>query len=133
MGMEPRGGKGRPPVVLLVDDEEVVRLAARCCLWSAGFAVIEAANGREALAVLETEGVTVDVIISDISMPHMNGIALANSVCLRRPGWPILLASGDAAGAVTKFGPPPEGIEIVNKPFDFADLLSRIKSLTGSG
>lgn len=129
--MEQGTGRGRPPVILLVDDEEAVRLTARRRLWSAGYVVIEASNGGEALAVLETDGVVVDAIVSDISMPHMNGIDLANLLYLRRPGWPILLASGDAVGAVTKFGSPPDGIEIVNKPFEFDDLLRRLKSMTG--
>ena len=119
----------RPPVVLLVDDEDTVRFTTRRQLWAKGFAVIEASDGQEALEVLNTQGIDVDVILSDISMPRVNGIELSNLLHLRSPGWPLLLASADAQGALSKYGAPPTGIDIVDKPFDFEDLFRRLWSM----
>ena len=127
--MEPETVKPRTPVVLLVDDEDTVRFTARRQLWAKGFAVIEACDGKEALEVLDTQGINVDVILSDISMPRVNGIELSNLLLQRSPGWPLLLASADAQGALSKYGTPPTGVDIVDKPFDFEDLFKRIRAM----
>jgi CheY-like chemotaxis protein len=81
-------------VVLLVEDEPLVRLVVSELLLDSGFRVIEAANAAEALAVLES-GLAVHVLLADVDMPPgINGYALAHQVRERWPGIEILMTSG---------------------------------------
>ena len=81
-------------VVLLVEDEPLVRLVVSDLLLDSGFRVIEAANAAEALAVLES-GLAVHVLLADVDMPPgINGYALAHQVRERWPGIEILMTSG---------------------------------------
>ena len=81
-------------VVLLVEDEPLVRVVVTELLLEAGFRVIEAANAAEALTVLES-GLPIDVLLADVDMPPgMNGYALAHQVRQRWPAVEILVTSG---------------------------------------
>ncbi len=81
-------------VVLLVEDEPLVRVVVTELLLEAGFRVIEAANAAEALTVLES-GLPIDVLLADVDMPPgMNGYALAQEVRQRWPAVEILITSG---------------------------------------
>lgn len=83
-----------PSVVLLVEDEPLVRLVVSELLLDSGFRVIEAAHAAEALAVLES-GLAVHVLLADVDMPPgINGYALAHQVCERWPDVEILMTSG---------------------------------------
>lgn len=82
------------PVVLLVEDEPLVRLVVAELLLEADFRVIEAANATEALTVLDS-GLAVDVLFADVDMPPgINGYALAHEVRERWPAVEILVTSG---------------------------------------
>ncbi|MCD6070007.1 MAG: response regulator receiver protein, partial [Microvirga sp.] len=84
----------RTPVILLVEDEPLVRMAAADDLQDAGFHVLEAANADVALAVLESCSDDVQVLFTDIDMPgSMNGLALAESVQQRWPHISLLISS----------------------------------------
>ena len=81
-------------VVLLVEDEPLVRLVVAELLFEAGFRVIEAANAAEALAVLDS-GLPVHVLLADVDMPPgINGYALAHQVRERWPAVEVLVTSG---------------------------------------
>jgi CheY-like chemotaxis protein len=83
------------PVVLLVEDEPLVRMTAADELEEAGFHVLEAANADVALAVLEACSYDVRVLFTDIDMPgSMNGLQLAESVYARWPHIALLISSG---------------------------------------
>lgn len=82
--------------VLLVDDEETVRAPLARVLAMEGHAVDQAGDGGEALDRLGAPGATYDLLISDIRMPVMDGIALTLSVAARHPGVKILLMTGYA-------------------------------------
>lgn len=118
------------PVILLVEDELLVRMAAADDLQDAGFHVLEAANADVALAVLESCSDDVQVLFTDIDMPgSMNGLALAESVQQRWPHISLLISS-----AYHKPHPgqlPDEG-RFVPKPYSSEDVVQQIRELVTS-
>lgn len=111
-------------VVLLVDDEDMVRRVTARILAGAGLRVLEAQDGEQAatlLATLEANGV--GLVVSDIRMPGMSGIELAALVSDRWPTMPVLLVSGH--------GGPPAGYPgpFLSKPFSSERLLAAVHDL----
>ena len=80
--------------VLLVDDDEGVRMLATFVLKSHGYDILTASNGLEALMVYSSYRKVVDLILTDVDMPQMNGIELAARIRARDPSRRILLMSG---------------------------------------
>ena len=116
---------GERRTVLIVEDEALVRTAAVDLIADLGFAVLEAADAAEALAILETGG-RVDVLFTDIGLPGMRGDELAKQARTQRPDLQIILASGYADhGAVEGL----DGVTGLDKPYDAAALA---KALGGS-
>ena len=90
-------GLPTPPVVLVVEDEPLVRMTAADELEEAGFQVLEAANADVALAVLEARSDEIQVLFTDVDMPgSMDGMALAEQVQRRWPHVLLLISSGYA-------------------------------------
>jgi len=119
--------EGRPPVVLLVEDEIMIRMADAEALRDAGICVIEAGSGAEALPVLSSS-LALDLLVTDITMPgEPDGLALAAFCRQHRPGLPILLASArlPAPG-------DPRADRMLAKPYAFSELLSAVKDMLGS-
>jgi CheY-like chemotaxis protein len=112
-------------VVLLVEDEPLVRLVTSDVLLDAGFRVIEAANAGEALAVLES-GIVVDVLLADVDMPPgINGYTLAHQVRERWPELEILITSGRQWPGE---GDLPAGAAFLAKPCPNASLVLHVAS-----
>jgi PAS domain S-box-containing protein len=115
-----RAGRG---TVLLVDDEELVRMSTADMLSDLGYSVVEAASGEEA-ARLVSRGTHFDVLVTDHLMPGMTGTDLADTVRAAKPGVPVLLVSGYAEH---------EGIEPaiprLTKPFRADELAARLSEL----
>jgi two-component system cell cycle sensor histidine kinase/response regulator CckA len=80
--------------ILVVDDEELVRRFAARVLRGRGHTVAEAADGRKALAKVEELGNDLRLVLSDIVMPHMNGVELTERLSVLRPDLPVILMSG---------------------------------------
>jgi CheY-like chemotaxis protein len=115
----------RQPMVLVVEDEVLIRGAIAEYLRISGCTVVEAANAAEAIAVLAA-GVMIDVVFSDIHLPGtMNGLSLARWVHRHHPGIAVVLTSGNADGArateVAEF--------FFSKPYRMAEVAFRIRSL----
>ena len=120
----------RFPVVLLVEDEPLVRMAAADDLQDAGFHVLEAANADVALAVLESCSDDVQVLFTDIDMPgSMNGLDLAENVQQRWPHISLLISS-----AYHRPGPEtlPDDGRFVPKPYCSDDVVQQIRELVTS-
>ena len=121
----------RPLQILLVDDHPEVRLTTAAMLEELGHTVIEAANGKEALAALNNGGAGCDLLISDYAMPHISGtefLRQAREIC---PDVPALIITGYAeAGAVRD---RPESVEILLKPFTSNALEKAVARICGSG
>jgi len=120
----------RPPralrkmTVVLVDDHAEVRSTTAAMLEEQGHAVVEAANGKEALAAIQDRGCKVDLLISDYAMPHLSGTDFLREARKLCPDVPALIITGYAeADAI---GDRPPNVEILLKPFTEAALDSAI-------
>jgi PAS domain S-box-containing protein len=123
----------RPPVtrgtetVLLVEDEDAVRLLASRVLAEQGYAVHEARNGREALAVLERPGHGIDLVLTDVVMPDMGGVELADRVAAAHPNVRIVYMSGYSEGDKLHPGVRQSPYPFLQKPFSPESLAVRIR------
>ena len=114
--------------MLVVDDDILLRFPTAEFLRDAGFQVLEAASGDEALGVL-TAGIVVDLVFSDVQMPgETSGYELADWVRNHRPGVPVLLTSG-AARRNAALRPLDANWPLLLKPYDYSVLLQRIGEL----
>ena len=118
------------PRVLLVDDEDLVREVLAQHLTDRGYTVVQAPEGITALALLDA-GEPIDALVSDLSMPLMNGLALIREARQRRPGLPALLLTGFATEE-TEFeahGGDDGGFSLLRKPVTGADLATGVAAL----
>jgi PAS domain S-box-containing protein len=127
-----RAPRGRE-TVLLAEDEPLVREVMRRTLAGAGYAVIEAADGEEAVARFGEAPGRIDLCLLDVVMPRRNGKDAADAIARLRPGVPILLASGYAADVLEDRGHPPGGAEFIAKPIAPGELLERVRRLLDRG
>lgn len=121
---------GRGEAILIAEDDPAVRRVAERILSSAGYAVIAAGGGPEALDLLDDESRPVDLLLSDIVMPGMRGDDLARRAVAMRPGLHVLFMSGYSDQAPpSDLGPTAGGTAFIDKPFDAGTLLERIRDL----
>ena len=113
--------------VLLVEDEDPVRLFAARALRSKGYRVLEARTGLAALSVLEDAEEKVDLIVTDVVMPEMDGPALIERVRADRPGMRIICISGYAEGAFREKLSSFRNVHFLPKPFTLSQLAERVK------
>jgi PAS domain S-box-containing protein len=123
-------GPGQRRCVLVVDDEPTVRETLAIALDDAGFAVLTAADGAEALSVLDG-GESVDALVTDLAMPGIGGLALIRAARERRPGLPSVLMTGYAGdGAQLAVGGALDGaFTLLRKPVPPGQLADRIEAL----
>lgn len=113
-------------VVLVVEDEVLIRLSVADYLRDCGFRVLEAANADEALAVLDHGREPVDLVFSDVNMPgSMNGFELASWIRANRPAIGVILASGVPQKAKVAKDICEDGV--LPKPYDHQELVGRIR------
>jgi CheY-like chemotaxis protein len=118
--------------ILLVEDDELVRKYVEAQLKSFGYRTIAAANGPEALALVD-RGTAFDLLFTDVVMPGgMNGRELADAVLQRRPDVPVLYMSGYPEAAMMKDGRLDPGITLLSKPYRPADLARAIRQVLES-
>jgi two-component system, cell cycle sensor histidine kinase and response regulator CckA len=117
--------------VLVVEDEAGVRHLARDVLRRCGYRVLEAADGSEALRLVEQEG-RIDLLLTDVVMPGMSGAELARKFRALRPEARVLYASGYADEALDSHGLPAQGVPYLQKPFEPDDLVRRVRELLES-
>lgn len=111
-------------VVLLVDDQKLIRLGATAMLEDAGYEVIEAESAAQALSLLES-GKPLDVLVTDYAMPGMSGAALARAARILRPDLPVLLITGYSVEDDAEVAHLPR----LTKPFDKAELTAAIAKI----
>ena len=116
--------------VLLVEDEDQVRLIGRSMLKSLGFDVLEASNGNEALEVYLRAPTTIDLVLTDIGMPVMDGYELYRKLKQLDHGLPVIISSGFGDGSIAEqmAGEPIAGL--LCKPYTFDQLREALKSAT---
>jgi signal transduction histidine kinase len=116
----------RGELLLVAEDEAAVRRVACGALRRAGYRVIEAVDGAEALDQLRARGAEIDLAVLDLSMPRLDGLAALREMRRLRPDLRVLLVSGRFP---TELGSPPEDAEVLAKPFEPAELAARVRAL----
>jgi CheY-like chemotaxis protein len=128
-GARPAGGLARAPtgsgVILLVEDEDMVRALARRILEVSGYVVLEARNGCEGLALCEAHQGSIDILVTDVMMPELGGRELAEGALKLRPGLKVLFMSGHTQDVILKEGIA-QGIPFLQKPFTPAQLAQKV-------
>jgi CheY-like chemotaxis protein len=119
--------------ILVVEDQPSVRSVVRRALERAGYRVHEAANGPEALEIWQRKAGAIDMVITDLVMPHMGGRALAARMFEHAPPVPILFMSGYAEGDTLQRGVMEPGMHLLEKPFDASELLRKVRSVIEFG
>ena len=114
--------------VLVVDDEPTVRMLVTEVLGDLGYTAIEAADGSAGLKVLQSDA-RIDLLVTDVGLPGMNGRQLADAAREHRPGLRVLFITGYAENAVLNHGHLDPGMHVMTKPFAIDALASRIKEL----
>jgi two-component system cell cycle sensor histidine kinase/response regulator CckA len=113
--------------ILLVEDEEGLRSLNARGLRSRGYSVIEASNGIEAMEALEEKNGAVDLVVSDVVMPEMDGPTLLKEMRGRNPNLKIIFVSGYAEEAFEKSLPENEQFAFLAKPFALSALIAKVK------
>jgi CheY-like chemotaxis protein len=111
-------GHSRSGIILVVDDQDNVRAMLRRQLSDQGHTVLEAGDGAEALHLVRRRNGAVDLILSDVVMPQMNGTELATRIGGEFPGIPVILMSAFAPAGVARVGLGESIVPVLQKPFD---------------
>ncbi len=119
--------------ILLVEDEEGLRSLNARGLRSRGYSVIEASNGIEAMEALEQKDGAVDLVVSDVVMPEMDGPTLLREMRTRNPNLKIIFVSGYAEDAFEKSLPENEQFAFLAKPFALSALVEKVKDTMKPG
>ncbi len=114
--------------ILIVEDEDAVRLFGARALKNKGYRVLEAKSGEGALDVLRAEP-QVDVLVSDVVMPGMDGVTLARLVKMERPSIRVILMSGYAEDVAPGLVGGADGIHFLPKPFSLKQLAGKVKDV----
>jgi CheY-like chemotaxis protein len=125
----PAAGTASPhETILMAEDEDDLRQITARILTRAGYHVLSATGGTEAIHLAQTHPGPIDLLLTDVIMPRMMGNEVADRVRQCRPGIPVLYMSGYAEPVLTENGTLPDGVTIVEKPFTSRELLDRIRS-----
>lgn len=124
----PTAPQGDGQRVLVVEDDPAVRLLIRDVLEEVGYVAFEAADGPSAIPILESD-LPIDLMISDVGLPGMNGRQLADTARLHRPDLPILFVTGYAENAAIRSGFLGANMMMITKPFSLDDLGQKIDAI----
>ncbi len=123
------GGK---ETILLVEDEVQVRRLTTRILVSSGYRVLQASTAEEALSLLEGHNDPVDLLLTDVVLPKMNGRVLAERIRADRPGLRILLTSGYSDDVILQTRPMDHHLALLPKPFSRESLLKKVRDTLDS-
>ncbi len=124
----PGGGE----VVLVIDDEAVIRMVIVEVLEEAGYTVLEAEDGPSGLKILHS-GHRIDLLVTDVGLPGgMNGRQVADAARVARPGLKILFITGYAENAAVGNGLLEAGMQVLTKPFEMAALANKVSDILDS-
>jgi two-component system, cell cycle sensor histidine kinase and response regulator CckA len=121
---------GNRATILLVDDDEALRRFVWRILLEQGFHVIQASDGAEALEAASAYDQTIDLVLTDVIMPKVNGLALARGLLQERPGIRVLYMSGYVEKSML-LAKHPESI-LLQKPFTPDALIAAVRQVLAS-
>jgi two-component system, cell cycle sensor histidine kinase and response regulator CckA len=122
--IDPSHPPGKRETILLVEDEAPVRKLFVQALTRAGYRIHEASDGREAVAVFDQHGDSIDLLLTDMRMPYMGGAELVQRLRTRRPSVRLLCISGYPGGDTSGLG-----ADFLAKPFSRDALLAKIREI----
>ncbi len=122
-------GKGPGRLVLVVDDERGVRDLVCRTLREEGYRTLEAAHGGEALELVEAGSETIDLVVTDVVMPEMDGRELGRRLAQSRPTLPVLYMSAYDVNDIFRRGSPRSSAPFLQKPFPQDGLISTVEQL----
>ena len=127
------GGDGRETILVCEDDEDVRAYTVEV-LRELGYRVLEAVDGPAALRRLEQRDGEIDLLFTDIVLPSgMNGEVLAQQARAMRPDLKVLFTTGYARNAMMHQGRLDPGVELITKPFAYAELAARVRDMLDGG
>jgi CheY-like chemotaxis protein len=121
----PRGTE----TILLVEDEEAVRALSKHVLTGCGYRVLEAGDGRAALEVSREHLAGIDLLLTDVIMPHLSGPEVAALLVGRHPGLKVLYCSGYTDDAVVRHGVHDMEVAFLQKPFSPSELACKVREV----
>ncbi len=127
----PRADHGQE-TILLVEDETNLRRLTRQYLETQGYKILEAEDGAAALQIVDGYGGAIDLLLTDVIMPGMNGRELATNIAKLLPGVRVLYMSGYTENAIGHDGTLDAGINLLQKPFSLPALKDRVREVLDS-
>ena len=115
--------------LLLVEDDDLVRTVTEKILRGAGYEVLSAASGAQALSIAAAHDAPIDLVVTDVVMPGMNGRALVETLRSRVPGLRALFVSGYTQDVIDDRDALGPGTTFLGKPFTQGLLLGRVRAL----
>jgi len=106
--------------ILVVDDDESVRRLVSTTLQLAGNRILTAANGAEAVAIYRSYADQINVVVTDMNMPVMDGVQEILRIRMTNPGAKVICMTGDSADCC------PEGVVVLSKPFSIEKLVKAV-------
>jgi two-component system cell cycle sensor histidine kinase/response regulator CckA len=119
--------------ILLVEDEEAVRSFAARALRMRGYNVLEAGGGEEALEIVKGGRDKIDLVITDVVMPNMDGPTMVRHVKALKPDMQVIFMSGYAEEAFRRNDQTSENIHFLPKPFGLKQLAAKVKEVLAGG
>jgi PAS domain S-box-containing protein len=126
--IEPAAGPAPDETILMVEDEDDLRQITARILTRAGYHVLAAAGGAQAIRLAQTHPGPIHLLLTDVIMPKMMGNEVAIQVKQHRPDIPVLYMSGYAEPVLTENGTLPDGVTIIEKPFTSHELLHGVRT-----
>jgi CheY-like chemotaxis protein len=123
--------KGRGETILVVEDDTAVRSVVADILRRDGYHVLAVADPSEALQLAREREQGIDLLVTDIIMPGMNGRELRDELTRRRPALPALFVSGYSEDVVSEQGALDEDVALLHKPFSVDELRERVRAVLG--
>ncbi|MBA3580646.1 MAG: PAS domain-containing protein [Gemmatimonadaceae bacterium] len=115
--------------VLLVEDEDMVRKVVRRTLTGRGYKVVEASNGKEALALALEDPSRISLVLTDVMMPQMGGPELARRLWAQFPQLKVIFVSGYAPDTMSPESALPPGAILIEKPFAIEKLITKVREV----
>jgi PAS domain S-box-containing protein len=119
--------------ILLVEDSEALQKLTRTLLETHGFLVLVAQNGEQAIQVANHHAGSIQLLVTDVVMPGMNGRVLAERLVARQPSLKVLFISGYTDNFVAVHGVLQPGMALLNKPFTEEELITRVREVLDHG
>ena len=125
----PQNGLGGPETILLVEDEASILELCRRKLTGLGYNVLAAASPGEAIRLSEGHVGEIDLLVTDVVLPEMNGRELCTRLLVKRPSLKRLFMSGHTADVIVHHGVVEEGVNFLQKPFTLQGFSAKVREI----